>query len=65
MKALFVTSEIADFALLIELARALPDGGARLLFCCGTFLGESYPAMLAPLSLRKIDGRNSSSVFDK
>ncbi|MBU7442058.1 FadD3 family acyl-CoA ligase [Paraburkholderia fungorum] len=32
----------------LEAAAILEDSGARLLFCCGTFLGDSYPAMLAP-----------------
>ncbi|WP_279612065.1 FadD3 family acyl-CoA ligase [Burkholderia metallica] len=32
----------------MEVGGILHDGGVRLLFCCGTFLGESYPAMLAP-----------------
>ncbi|WP_179405117.1 FadD3 family acyl-CoA ligase [Burkholderia guangdongensis] len=32
----------------IEAGGILQDSGARLLFCCGTFLGESYPEMLAP-----------------
>ncbi|SIO70545.1 Acyl-CoA synthetase (AMP-forming)/AMP-acid ligase II [Burkholderia sp. GAS332] len=31
----------------LEAAAILEDSGARLLFCCGTFLGDSYPAMLA------------------
>ena len=32
----------------MEAGGILHDSGARLLFCCGTFLDESYPAMLAP-----------------
>ncbi|WP_153099527.1 FadD3 family acyl-CoA ligase [Paraburkholderia hayleyella] len=32
----------------MEAGGILHDSGARLLFCCETFLGESYPAMLAP-----------------
>ncbi|WGS54030.1 FadD3 family acyl-CoA ligase [Paraburkholderia sp. D15] len=32
----------------LEAGAILQDSGARLLFCCGTFLGDSYPAMLAP-----------------
>ncbi|MFB9126960.1 fatty acid--CoA ligase family protein [Paraburkholderia dipogonis] len=41
----------------LEAGAILEDSGARLLFCCGTFLGESYPAMLAahrPASLTRI-----------
>jgi HIP---CoA ligase len=32
----------------MEAGGILRDSGARLLFCCDSFLGESYPAMLAP-----------------
>ncbi|MBN3791514.1 FadD3 family acyl-CoA ligase [Burkholderia sp. Ac-20353] len=32
----------------MEVGGILHDSGARLLFCCGTFLGDSYPAMLGP-----------------
>jgi HIP---CoA ligase len=41
----------------LEAGAILEDSGARLLFCCGTFLGDSYPAMLAahrPASLERI-----------
>ncbi|CAE6735567.1 FadD3 family acyl-CoA ligase [Paraburkholderia haematera] len=41
----------------LEAAAILEDSGARLLFCCGTFLGDSYPAMLAahrPATLERI-----------
>jgi HIP---CoA ligase len=31
----------------IEAGAILADSGARVLFCCGAFLGEDYPAMLA------------------
>ncbi|WDD92150.1 FadD3 family acyl-CoA ligase [Burkholderia sp. FERM BP-3421] len=31
-----------------EVGGILGDSGARLLFCCGMFLGESYPEMLEP-----------------
>ncbi|ASL46077.1 3-(3aS,4S,7aS)-7a-methyl-1, 5-dioxo-octahydro-1H-inden-4-ylpropanoyl:CoA ligase [Burkholderia sp. AD24] len=43
----------------LEAGAILEDSGARLLFCCGTFLGDSYPAMLAPhrpASLERIVG---------
>jgi HIP---CoA ligase len=32
----------------LEAGAILSDSGARLLFSCGTFLSEDYPAMLAP-----------------
>lgn len=41
----------------LEAAAILEDSGARLLFCCGTFLGDSYPAMLAahrPATLERV-----------
>lgn len=41
----------------LEAAAILDDSGARLLFCCGTFLGDSYPAMLAayrPAGLERV-----------
>ncbi|MFM0319504.1 FadD3 family acyl-CoA ligase [Paraburkholderia nemoris] len=41
----------------LEAAAILEDSGARLLFCCGTFLGDSYPAMLAahrPAGLERV-----------
>lgn len=41
----------------MEAGAILEDSGARLLFCCGTFLGDSYPAMLAahrPAALERI-----------
>ncbi|MEZ0603761.1 FadD3 family acyl-CoA ligase [Paraburkholderia sp. IW21] len=41
----------------LEAAAILEDSGARLLFCCGTFLGDSYPAMLAahrPAALERV-----------
>jgi len=41
----------------IEAGAILEDSGARLLFCCGTFLGDSYPAMLAahrPAALERV-----------
>jgi len=40
-----------------EAAYVLQKSGARLLFCTGTFLGQRYPALLAPyrpMSLRSI-----------
>ena len=41
----------------MEAGAILEDSGARLLFCCGSFLGDSYPAMLAahrPASLERV-----------
>ncbi|WP_395407509.1 FadD3 family acyl-CoA ligase [Pseudoduganella sp. UC29_106] len=41
----------------IEAGGILADSGARLLFCCGDFLGEYYPAMLGqhrPATLERI-----------
>ncbi|MFM0503350.1 FadD3 family acyl-CoA ligase [Paraburkholderia caffeinilytica] len=41
----------------LEAAAILEDSSARLLFCCGTFLGDSYPAMLAahrPATLERV-----------
>ncbi|SFT60466.1 FadD3 family acyl-CoA ligase [Paraburkholderia aspalathi] len=41
----------------LEAAAILEDSGARLLCCCGTFLGDSYPAMLAahrPAGLERV-----------
>jgi acyl-CoA synthetase (AMP-forming)/AMP-acid ligase II len=32
----------------LEAGAILADSGARVLFCCGEFLGEQYPSMLAP-----------------
>ncbi|WP_321816086.1 MULTISPECIES: FadD3 family acyl-CoA ligase [unclassified Paraburkholderia] len=32
----------------LEAGAILADSGARILFCCGEFLGEQYPSMLAP-----------------
>ncbi|WP_322047581.1 FadD3 family acyl-CoA ligase [Paraburkholderia sp. J67] len=32
----------------LEAGAILADSGARVLFCCGEFLGEHYPSMLAP-----------------
>ncbi|MFX1677071.1 FadD3 family acyl-CoA ligase [Paraburkholderia sp. A2WS-5] len=32
----------------LEASAILADSGARVLFSCGAFLGEDYPAMLAP-----------------
>ncbi|WP_174490632.1 FadD3 family acyl-CoA ligase [Paraburkholderia oxyphila] len=32
----------------LEAGAILADSGARMLFSCGAFLGEDYPAMLAP-----------------
>jgi HIP---CoA ligase len=62
----------------LEAAAILEDSGARLLFCCGTFLGDSYPAMLAahrPAALERVvvfdgstaeagDGRDSRDPRD-
>lgn len=41
----------------IEAGGILADSGARMLFCCGEFLGDYYPALLGghrPASLEKI-----------
>ncbi|MGF7130121.1 acyl-CoA synthetase (AMP-forming)/AMP-acid ligase II [Paraburkholderia sp. EB58] len=51
----------------MEAGAILEDSGARLLFCCGTFLGDSYPEMLAahrPAALERMvvfDGTPSAA----
>ncbi|WP_415749446.1 FadD3 family acyl-CoA ligase [Caballeronia sp. J97] len=55
----------------LEAGGVLHDSGARLLFCCGTFLGESYPAMLGahrPATLERIvvfDGAPADGALDE
>ncbi|CAE6847429.1 FadD3 family acyl-CoA ligase [Paraburkholderia domus] len=55
----------------LEAAAILEDSGARLLFCCGTFLGDSYPAMLAahrPATLERVvvfDGPAADASDDR
>ncbi|MFM0206052.1 FadD3 family acyl-CoA ligase [Paraburkholderia sediminicola] len=55
----------------LEAAAILEDSGARLLFCCGTFLGDSYPGMLAahrPATLERVvvfDGPAADASDDR